>query len=66
VTIAVDGVVAEDRLDILFEEPGGLVVVRIETGAVDAPGIASSGLRPDALSRALGRPVREVLTLSFA
>ena len=66
VTIAVDGVVAEDRLDILFEEPGGLVVVRIETGAADAPGIASPGLRPDALARALGRPVREVLTLSFA
>ncbi len=66
VTIAVDGVVADDRLDILFEEPGGLVVVRIETGAADATGIASPGLRPDALSRALGRPVREVLTLSFA
>ena len=63
VAIAVDGAVAEDRLDLLFEEPGGLVVVRVETGAADA---ASPGLPPDALSRALGRPVREVLTLSLA
>jgi len=63
VTIAVDGAVADDRLDLLFEEPGGLVVVRIEAGAAEG---ASTGLRPDALARALGRPVREVLTLSLS
>ncbi len=63
VAIAADGAVAEDRLDLLFEEPGGLVVVRVEAGAADA---ASTGLEPDALARALGRPVREVLTLSLS
>jgi hypothetical protein len=62
VAIAVDGAVAEDRLDLLFEESGGLVVVRVEAGAADA---ASTGLQPDSLARALGRPVREVLTLSL-
>ena len=59
VAIAVDGAVAEDRLDLLFEEPGGLVVVRVERAR---PTRASPGLPPDALSRALGRPVPEVLT----
>ena len=63
VTIAADSAVAEDRLDLLFEEPGGLVVVRVEAGVADA---ASPGFQPDALARALGRPVREVLTLTLS
>ena len=58
-----DGAVAEDRLDLVFEEPGGLVVVRVDAGAGDA---ASPGLPPDALAPALGRPVREALVLSLS
>ena len=63
VAIAVAGAAAEDRLDLLFEEPGGLVVVRLEGGAAE---VASPGLPSDVLSRALGRPVLEVLTLSLS
>jgi ATP-dependent helicase/nuclease subunit A len=60
VAVEIAGAVAEDRLDMVFEESGGLVVVRIEP-QVD-PG---SAIPADALGTALGRPVREVVTLSF-
>ncbi len=63
VAVEVAGAVTEDRLDILFEEPGGLVVLRVETDARDA---VSPGLPPDALAAALGRPVLEMLTLSLS
>jgi ATP-dependent exoDNAse (exonuclease V) beta subunit len=62
VAVGAEGSVMEDRLDILFEEPGGLVAVRLGDGATDA----APGLPPDALARALGRPVREVLRLDLA
>jgi hypothetical protein len=62
VAVVVDGAVVEDRLDLLFEEPGGLVVV--QTGnAVDG---ASPGLPAATLAAALGRPVREILVLDLA
>jgi hypothetical protein len=57
VAIDVRGVVTEDRLDIVFEEPEGLVVVRARTAA-DA---VAPGLPAAALARALGRPVRELV-----
>jgi hypothetical protein len=63
VAVEVGGAVTEDRLDILFEEPGGLVVLRVETDARDA---VSPGLPPEALAAALGRPVQELLTLSLS
>ena len=63
VAIEADGAVVEDRLDVLFEEPGGLVVVRLVVGAADG---VSPGLQPDALAQALGRPVSDVLTLDLA
>jgi hypothetical protein len=63
VAVEVAGAVTEDRLDILFEEPGGLVVLRVETDARDA---VSPGLPPEALAAALGRPVLEMLTLSLS
>ena len=62
-TLAAAGAVAEDRLDLLFEEPEGLVVVRVEAGVAD---VASPGLQPDMLAQALGRPVREVMRLSLS
>jgi ATP-dependent helicase/nuclease subunit A len=63
VAIEADGAVVEDRLDILFEEPGGLVVVRLAAGVAEG---ASASLQPEALARGLGRPIREVLTLSLS
>jgi ATP-dependent helicase/nuclease subunit A len=57
VAVHVNGQVVEDRLDVLFEEQGELVVVR----AGGAPGPAV-----EALVAALGRPVREVLVLGLA
>jgi ATP-dependent helicase/nuclease subunit A len=62
VAVQLAGVIAEDRLDIVFEEPRGLVVVRVLTGVTDW---TSPGLPPEALAPALGRPVREVLTLDL-
>jgi ATP-dependent helicase/nuclease subunit A len=56
------GAVVEDRLDLLFEESGELVAVRVETGTAAG---ASARLGADALSRALGRPVRELLALDL-
>jgi hypothetical protein len=45
----------------VFEEPAGLIVVRVGAAADDvAPGLPAAALAP-----ALGRPVREVLTLSL-
>jgi hypothetical protein len=64
VPVAVDvaGVVTEERLDIVFEEPGGLVVVRAEPTADPV----SAGVPADALATTLGGPVREVVVLSLA
>ena len=62
VTLAVAGTVTEDRLDIVFEESGELVVVRVGTAA---DGV-SPGLPAEALAPALGRPVREVVALNLA
>jgi ATP-dependent helicase/nuclease subunit A len=61
VAAMVDGVVVEDRLDLVFEEPEGLVVVRVDAGG-DA---ASPGIPSEMLAPALGRPVREALVLSL-
>jgi ATP-dependent helicase/nuclease subunit A len=54
-------VVVEERLDMLFEEQGGLVVVRI---ANPGDGV-SLGLSSESLAAALGRPIREVLVLDL-
>src|SRR5262249_38680496 len=62
VAAAADGTVVGDRLDLIFEGQGGLVVVRIgntEDGS-------SPGLPTATLAAALGRPVREVLVLDLA
>jgi hypothetical protein len=61
VAVETGGMIVEDRLDVLFEERRALVVVRVETG-VDGP---STALAPDTLAGALGRRVREVLTLEL-
>src|SRR5262249_61543555 len=61
VAVDVDGLVVEDRLDVLFEEQGGLVVVRTADAADGSPGPPV-----EALAAALGRPVREVLVLDLA
>jgi hypothetical protein len=54
-------VVVEERLDMLFEEQGGLVAVRVPTpGAGVSPGLSS-----EALAAGLGRPIREVLVLDL-
>jgi ATP-dependent helicase/nuclease subunit A len=63
VAIEVGGTVVEDRLDLVFEESGALVAVRIETGAADG---ASARLGADALTQALGRPAQELLGLDLA
>jgi hypothetical protein len=63
VAVEVEGALAEERLAFLFEEAGGLVAVRIEAGEASAPAPA---LGLEALGRALGRPVREVVTLDLA
>jgi hypothetical protein len=63
VAVEVAGAVTEDRLDVVFEEPGGLIVVRVESGAADG---VSHGLSLDALTRAFARPVREVVALNLA
>jgi ATP-dependent helicase/nuclease subunit A len=57
-----DGVVVEDRLDFLFEEQGGLVVIR----AGNAADGGLPGLPAETLATALGRHVREVLVLDLA
>jgi hypothetical protein len=61
VAALVEGAVVEDRLDLVFEEPGGLVVVRVDAGE-DA---ARPAMSPEMLAPALGRPVREALVLSL-
>ncbi len=61
VTVEVDGAIVEDRLDLVLEEPGGLVVVRLAT-----PGEVPPRLPAEALGPALGRPVLDVLTLDLA
>jgi ATP-dependent helicase/nuclease subunit A len=61
VALEVGGTVVEDRLDIVFEESGGLVVVRVGPAADGA----SPERSPETFAPALGRPVREVLTLSL-
>ena len=63
VPVAADagGVVVEDRLDMLFEEPGGLVVVRTASPEDGA----SPRLSPETLAAALGRPIRDVLVLDL-
>jgi hypothetical protein len=62
VAVEVDGLVVEDRLAMVFEEPAGLVIVRA-TPATESgvPGPASEQLAP-----AFGRAVHEVLTLDVA
>jgi ATP-dependent helicase/nuclease subunit A len=55
--------VLEDRLDLVWEEDGGLVAVRV--GSALASGATVPG-PPDALSSALGRRVGEVLHLDLA
>jgi hypothetical protein len=62
VAVEVEGAVAEDRLDIVFEEEGELVVVRAGLPA-DGPSV---GLPAEILSPALGRPIREVAILNLA
>ena len=61
VAVPVEGRVVEDRVDLLWEEAGGLVIARLETGDR-----ATRGLPPEALASALGRPVHDVLVLDLA
>jgi ATP-dependent helicase/nuclease subunit A len=63
VAVEVAGRVEEDTLDLVFEEPGGLVVVRFDDGDAALPKPPS--LPAATLSRALGRPVLEVLALDL-
>ena len=63
VAAVADGSVTDERLDLLFEEVGGLVAVRV---APDPTGRGPRDLPPDALAAALGRPVREQLVLDLA
>jgi hypothetical protein len=63
VAVAADGAVVEDRLDLVWEEQGELVVVRVDTGSTDR---IAPGLPPAALASALGQPVRELLVLDLA
>jgi hypothetical protein len=62
VAVQLAGAVREGRLDLVFEEPQGLVVVRV---APDATAGTSDGFPPETLTPVLGRPVREVLTLDL-
>jgi hypothetical protein len=61
VAAIVDGTLVEDRLDLLFEEAGELVAVRVGAGSPD--GARRAGLDAAALTRLLGGPVREVVDL---
>jgi hypothetical protein len=61
VAVEADGAVVADRLDLLFEEPEGLVVVRTGS-ALDG---ASPALPAEAIATTFGRPVREVLALDL-
>jgi hypothetical protein len=61
VALEIDGTVVEDRLDIVFEEPDGLVVVRLGPAADDRTPERS----PETFAPALGRPVTAVLTLDL-
>jgi ATP-dependent helicase/nuclease subunit A len=60
VALALDGALVEHRLDLLFEEDGALVAVRV---AADPEGGPGSPLTAERLAGVLGRPVREVLVL---
>ncbi len=63
VAAPVAGAVVEERLDLVWEEGGELVVVRVGSG----PGDRATPPLPDAvLASALGRPVRDVLVLDLA
>jgi ATP-dependent helicase/nuclease subunit A len=62
VAAVVEGEVVEDRLDLLFEERGALVAVRLRVGADGEP---DAPLGAEALGRLLGRPVREVVLLDL-
>jgi len=62
VAVQADGTVVEDRLDLVFEEQGGLVVVRTGNETPEA----SPRLSVDVLGAALRRPVREVLVVDLA
>ena len=63
VAVPLEGQVVEDRLDLVWEEAGGLVVVRVATTPTDRD---PPPLPPDVLGAALGRPVRELLVLDLS
>jgi ATP-dependent helicase/nuclease subunit A len=61
VAVLAEGTIQEDRLDLVFEESGALVAVRVEAGGARV----SPRLSSEALGRALGRPVRELCVLDL-
>ena len=66
VTAEVEGALVDGRVDLVFEEAGGLVVVefKVEGDADDAADAAEQvRLYAAALARALGRPIREALVV---
>ena len=62
VALEVGGAVTQDRIDIVFAESGGLVLVRVRTAA----DVVSTVLPAEALGAVLGQPVLEVATLDLA
>jgi ATP-dependent exoDNAse (exonuclease V) beta subunit len=71
VAAPLDGCIIEGFIDLLFEEPDGLVVVDYKTDAIDAGETEDAvdryriqgGVYALALERATGRPVKEVVFL---
>jgi ATP-dependent helicase/nuclease subunit A len=63
VSAEVEGVLVEGRVDLLFEDLGGLVAVEIKTDADPDAGEEQARLYAAALGRALGRPVGETVVL---
>jgi ATP-dependent helicase/nuclease subunit A len=69
VTAEIDGQVVDGRVDLAFEERGKLVVVEFKVEAADAPDAPDAeeqvGLYAAALTKALGRPLKEALVVSL-
>jgi ATP-dependent helicase/nuclease subunit A len=63
VTAELDGTLVDGRIDLAFEEEGGLVVVEFKTAEAPAGTEEQTALYADALARVLARPVREVVVV---
>jgi len=63
VTAEIDGALVEGRVDLLFEEDGGLVAVEFKTDADATDAQEQAARYAGAVSRALGRPIREALVV---